>query len=328
MNIDLHFHHMPEFTIDELRKKAQFGEAVEDQDGVPYHIIEEMRMRFPIPREMYDIEYVLELMKDQHIDVAAICPTPLLFRNKYDPADVLPIHKKLNDYFADLQRQFPDHFAPLGTIPMKDQKGALAELERCMEIGLRGIEIETNIDGRNLDDPEFRPIFERAAALGATIFMHPIRIIGPERLRDWYLSNFIGNPTDSTVAIASLIFSGVIEEYPNIKIVCAHGGGASPALVGRWDHGWEVRPETKALPKPPSHYYKMLYFDSLNHSEVILDHLIDTVGADHIVLGSDFPYDMGNERVAKDVEESTRLDDATKRLILGETAQRLLGIQA
>jgi aminocarboxymuconate-semialdehyde decarboxylase len=173
---------------------------------------------------------------------------------------------------------------------------------------------------------ELRPFFSRAAQLGAVIFMHPLAVLGLDRLRHWYLSNLIGNPTDTAVAVASLIFGGVLDELPDLKIVCAHGGGTTACLCGRWDHGWRVRPETRALPKAPSEYLRRLYYDTLTHSGATLNLLLEVIGADRLVLGSDFPYDMGNPNAVDAIETHPRLSANERTQILGENARRLLGL--
>ncbi|MPZ24372.1 MAG: amidohydrolase family protein [Dehalococcoidia bacterium] len=325
MNIDLHFHHIPESYRDELRRENPWNETIQEIDGEEY-IVSSGR-KSPLMREIFDIDVTLKLMDERHIDLAAICPSPGLFHSYHPAEHVIPSHQRVNDHLSQLKRQYPDRFAPLGALPMQDPDAAITELERCMgELGLNGVEIETNVAGKNLDAPEFRPVFKRASELGAVIFMHPLMVLGPDRLRSWYLGNFIGNPSDTAVAVASLIFGGILEEFPELKIVCAHGGGSTPALIGRWVHGWEVRPETKQLPRSPMDYYRMLYFDSLSHSDKVRTHLIDIVGADRIVLGSDYPYDMGNERVAIEIEESSALNDQDRKLVLGDTAAGLLGL--
>jgi aminocarboxymuconate-semialdehyde decarboxylase len=322
MNIDLHFHHLPAFFVEELRDKNPWGKTIEP--GAAGEVLRVGNARIALGREHWDVEETLRLMDARRIDVAAISPSPLLFHFHLEASLVLPLHRRINDHLARLAREHPKRFAPLGTLPMQDPAMALAELERCMEIGLKGVEIETNIAGRNLDAPELRPVFRRAAQLGAVVFLHPLAVLGQDRLRSWYLSNLIGNPTDTAVAVASLIFGGVLDDAPDLNVVCAHGGGTTACLCGRWDHGWRVRPELRALPRAPSEYLRRLHYDTLTHSTPMLNLLLDVVGADRLVLGSDFPYDMGNTSVVEAIETHPRLKPSERTQILGENARKLL----
>ena len=193
------------------------------------------------------------------------------------------------------------------------------------QLGLAGVEIETQVGGSNLDDARLLPFFARAAELGAVVFLHPFAVLGGERLRSFYLSNLIGNPTETAVAVASLIFGGVLERCPDLKIVCAHGGGSTPALCGRWDHGTRVRPELEHLKLLPSEALRRFYFDSLTHSPGALELLVRSVGADRVVLGSDYPWDMGDPAAVRHIEDAEFLSAAERRMILGDNALQLLG---
>lgn len=322
VNIDLHFHHLPAFFVEELRGQNPWGKSIERTPTG--EVLRVGNARIPLGSEHWNVNETLAQMDARRIDVAAISPSPMLFHFHLDAALVAPLHRKINDHLAQLGRDHPTRFAPLGTVPMQDPALAIAELERCLSIGLKGIEIETNVAGRNLDAQELRPVFRRAAELGAVIFMHPLAVLGQDRLRHWYLSNLIGNPTDTAVAVASLIFGGVLDELPDLKIVCAHGGGTTACLCGRWDHGWRARPELRGLARAPSEHLRRLYYDTLTHSAPMLNLLLDVVGADRLVLGSDYPYDMGNPNAVAAIESHARLSPAQRAQILGETARQLL----
>jgi aminocarboxymuconate-semialdehyde decarboxylase len=323
MNIDLHFHHTPRFFLEDLQTANPWRKTLQgtgDELSLRIGSIE-----IPLSPEHWDVDRTLAVMDSQRIDVAAVSPSPLLFHTQWPVETVLPLHRRVNDALAEIGGAHPDRFAPLGTVPLQDPEAAVHELERCMQLGLAGIEIETNAAGRNLDDPSLRPLFAAAAELGAVVFLHPLAVLGAERLASYYLTNLIGNPTDTAIAVSSLVFGGVLEELPALKIVCAHGGGSTPMLCGRWDHGARVRPELTHLKRLPSESIRQLYFDSLTHSLDSLDLLVRTVGADRIVLGSDYPYDMGDEHAVLRVETATFLDAREKELVLGETAAALLG---
>ena len=209
-------------------------------------------------------------------------------------------------------------------------EAAVEELNRLHKsLGLRGIEIATNVAGADLSEPRFRPIFARCEELGLTIFMHPTGFPEASRFRDHYLTNVIGNPLDTTVAVHHLIFGGVLKDHPGLKIVVAHGGGYLPAYSGRVDHAASARPDTcTCIDEMPTTYLKRLYFDALVYTHHQLEYLVAQYGADHILMGTDYPADMGEVDPIGFIEGAKGLDDATRRAILGHNAARLLGISA
>lgn len=324
MNIDFHFHHTPEFFLSELESQNPWGKSVERVQGG--RLLRFGPIEIPLDSSHWNVERALEVMDERRIDVAAISPSPILFHAHWPAEPVAALHRRVNERMAELRAAHPRRVAPLGILPMQDPKLAMEELDRCMALGLSGVEMETNIAGANLDGPEFRPLWSRLERSGAVVFLHPLMVAGADRLRAYHLTNLIGNPTDTAIAVASLIFGGVLADHPALKVVCAHGGGSAACLCGRWEHGYRVRPELQPLGHSPREGLKMLYFDSLTHSSDALDLLIRTVGADRIVLGSDFPYDMGNERPVEDIEENANLSPTEKEQILGRTAARLLSI--
>ncbi len=323
MNVDLHFHLIPEFFVEALRGENPWGKRIERTERG--ELLRVGSVTLPLGPEHYRPEEMLRRMDERRIDVAAVSPSPLLFHYQWPPELVVPLHRRINDHLVELARARPDRFAPLGTLPMQDPDAALAELERGMAAGLRGVEIETNVAGANLDSAPLRPVFRAAARLGALVFLHPAVVLGLDRLRDYYLSNLIGNPTDTAVAIASLIFGGVLDDCPDLEIVCAHGGGTAACLCGRWEHGARVRPELAHLKRPPADALRALHYDTLTHSDAVISLLLEVVGADRLVLGSDFPYDMGEPDPVGRIERNPRLSSAEKRAILGGNAMRLLG---
>ena len=323
MNVDLHFHHTPRFFLDELRRENPWGKTVVASG-------EELELRFgaiamALGSEHWDVARTLAVMDDQRIDLAVMSPSPILFHTQWPAEAVLALHRRVNDELAQIGRAHPKRLAPIGTVPLQDPGAAVRELERCMAIGLHGIEIETHAAGKNLDDPTLRPLFAAAESLGALVFLHPLMVLGAERLRAHYLTNLLGNPTDTAVAIASLIFGGILDAHPDLKIVCAHGGGSAPALCGRWDHGSRVRPELSHLKRLPSDALRQLHYDSLTHSPDTLDLLVRAVGAERVVIGSDYPYDMGDPRAVERIEKAPFLSPAQRELVLGQNALRLLG---
>ena len=275
------------------------------------------------------VEKRLEDMDLMGIDIQAITPSPA--QTYYSaPADLgIATAKVINDNLADICAKHPDRFVGLGTVPFQAPELAVAELDRLHKsLGLRGIEIATNVNGADLSEERFRPIFARCEELGLTIFMHPTGFPEASRFRDHYLTNVIGNPLDTTVAVHHLIFGGVLHQHPNLKLVLAHGGGYLPAYSGRIDHGASARPDTcEHLRHMPTAYLKRLYFDTLVFTHHQLEYLVEQYGADHVLVATDYPADMGEIDPIGFIEGARGLDDAERRAILGGNAARLLNIE-
>jgi aminocarboxymuconate-semialdehyde decarboxylase len=191
---------------------------------------------------------------------------------------------------------------------------------------MRGIEIGSNINGKYLDDPDLWPFYEKAQRLGTFIFVHPINVAGLERMQKYHLRNLIGNPLDTSLAIASIIFGGVLESFPRLKFCFAHAGGFTPYQQGRLERGYHVRSECKTISKPPIEYIKLLYFDTITHYAPALSYLIETVGSDHVLMGSDYPFDMGDPNPVSTVKDLKTISNPEKRKVLGKNAIRLLNL--
>jgi len=233
----------------------------------------------------------------------------------------------LNDRLAEAVAKHPTRLVALGSVPMQDSAKAVGELERAVtKLGLRGVEIATNINGRYFDDPAFDPFWEAAQALDALIFVHPNQVVGADRMKEFNLANLIGNPTDTSLAFAKLIFSGVLERYPRLRFLLAHAGGFLPYTWGRLDRGYRIQDSANAkIPKAPGEYIKLLNFDTITHSTMALEYLIANFGADHVVLGSDYPYDMGDPEPVASLR-AARIDGASLEQIASANACKLLGI--
>jgi aminocarboxymuconate-semialdehyde decarboxylase len=266
----------------------------------------------------------VQFLNDTGIDVQVLSPTARFSNTTTELA------QQHNDAMAEAISWYPKRFLGMATIALNDPDTAPRELERSVkELGLRGATIGSNVRGVNLDAREFGPFFSKAEELQTPIFIHPMNVLGHDRLGNYQLDNLIGNPTDTSVAAASLIFGGVLREFPRIKVYLAHGGGTCPYLCPRWDQGWRARPSAKGnLDKLPSEYLKRFHFDSLTHSTQLLEVLVGLVGAERIMLGSDYPYDMGDREAMGKVEASTVLSEVEKRQIYGETAEAYFEVEA
>src|SRR6185312_14549046 len=261
------------------------------------------------------VEKRLEDMDRMGIDIQAITPSPA--QTFYSvPADLgIATARVINDNIAEICGKHPDRFVGLGTVPFQAPELAVAELERLHKsLGLRGIEIATNV--------------ARAEELGLVLFMHPTGFPEASRFRDHYFTNIIGNPLDTTVAVHHLIFGGVLQDYPNLKLVLSHGGGYLPSYSGRIDHAASARPDTcTCIRHMPTTYLKRLYFDTIVYAHPQLQYLVDQYGADHVLMGTDYPADMGEIDPIGFVEGAEGLDDSERRAILGGNAARLLNIE-
>src|SRR5437764_9593156 len=268
-------------------------------------------------------------MDHMGIDIQAISPAPRQTYYGADPDLGLAVSRQINNDIAEMCGRYPDRFVGLGTVPFQAPELALAELDRLhTSLGFRGIEVMTHVAGEDLSEPRFRPIFARCEELGLLVFMHSDGFTEARRFHDHYFANVIGNPLDSTVALHHLIFGGVLEDCPGLKLVVAHGGGYLPAYSGRIDHAASARPDCcEQLKKMPTEYLKQVYFDSLVYTHHQLDYLVEEYGADHILVGTDYPADMGEIDPVGFIEGAKGLDDAGRRAILGENAARLLGLE-
>jgi aminocarboxymuconate-semialdehyde decarboxylase len=325
--IDVHAHILSEETIrllqSEAPKAAPKLSEIDEQFGT-LDVGGNVYKHFP--RGGWDLERRLQDMAASKVDVQVVSVCPQTFVYAQPPALAAAFARIQNEQMAKLVKARPEHFLAIATLPMQAPKLAADELRHAMRVlGLRGAQIGSNIAGKNLDDPELEPVWATAAELDAFILVHPINVAGMDRLGSYYLNNLIGNPLDTTIAAACLVFSGVLERYPTLKICLAHGGGFVPYQAGRFLHGWHVRAEPKKkLPKPPTDSLNRFLFDTITHSKDVLEFLVGNVGADRVLLGSDYPFDMGMPDGVLQVR-GLSIPAAEQAAILGGRAQALLG---
>jgi aminocarboxymuconate-semialdehyde decarboxylase len=236
--------------------------------------------------------------------------------------------RMVNDGIAEFMARAPDRFVALGGVPMQDGREAAVELERAMrQLGFKGAEVLTNVGGRELSDQAFAPFWAKAEQLGALVVIHPNGFTEAKRLSRFYFNNIVGNPLETALALHYLIFDGVLERYPNLKILAVHGGGYLGSYSGRIDHAWGARPDCRAdLSQPPTHYLKKIFVDSVVFTGHQLEELVKVFGADHVVMGTDYPYDMAESDPIGHVESVQTFDPATVAAIVGGNAKRLLEI--
>ncbi|MFE7170720.1 amidohydrolase family protein [Streptomyces sp. NPDC057616] len=245
--------------------------------------------------KLTDVAVRLAAMDEQGVDLQLISPSPSHYHSWAEPELAARISRLANEGTAAHCAKAPDRLHGLGLVPLQHPSLTVELLDHALEQGLRGVEISSHAPGRELSDPAYEPLWSRARETGALLFLHPFGCTLDERLDQWYLSNTVGQPTENAVALSHLIFSGVLDRHPGLKLIAAHGGGYLPTHIGRSDHAWRVRPDARRCSREPSTQLRQLYFDSLVHDPHVLRELIRAVGADRVLLGSDFPFDMGTE---------------------------------
>ncbi len=281
----------------------------------------------PTSREITDINGILEGMAEMQIDTMAICPPPYMLL--YD----LPIESGLraaqiqNDAIAELIRDHPDRFIGLAVVPLQDVGLAIQELDRAVnELRLHGVEIGSNVRGIHLGNPRFNPFWEAVAEMDILVFIHPdyfLQTRMPPALSEYFLANMVGNPVETGITAAHMVFSGLFERHPRLKVLLAHGGGVMPWIKGRWQYGYQVRQEPKRdLQRPPTESIQKFYVDTIVHDPRALRYLVETIGAEHVLLGSDFPFDMGPRSPVQQVKELD-ISNEDKAKILGGNLARL-----
>jgi aminocarboxymuconate-semialdehyde decarboxylase len=276
-----------------------------------------------IPR-LTDVAVRLAAMDAQGVDVQLVSPSPSHYHYWADEETAEKVYRLAGEATAAHCAQAPGRLHGLGLVPLQHPELAVRALDFAMGMGLLGVEISSHAPGRELSDPAYEPFWTRAEETGAILFLHPFGCTLDERLDQWYLSNTVGQPTENAVALSHLIFSGVLDRHPELKVIAAHGGGYLPTHIGRSDHAWSTRSDAgTGCAHLPSSYLKRLYFDSLVHDPQVLRALIGAVGADRVLLGSDFPFDMGTEDPVGALR-AARLPDDDFHAVRGGNATTLL----
>ncbi len=329
LKVDIHTHILPK-TWPDLRERYGYGGFVALDHCSPgkANMMIDGRVFRPIEHRCWDAAVRIEDCETAGVDVQVLSTVPVMFCYWAQPEHAHDLSQILNDDLANTVRTHPGRFVGLGTIPMQAPELAIKELERCVkDLGFAGVQIGSNVNTENLSEAKFFPIFEAAAALGAAVFVHPWAMMGRDDMRKYWLPWLVGMPAETSRAICSLIFSGVLEKLPKLRIAFAHGGGSFPLTLGRIEHGFHCRPDLVALDNPhnPRKYLDRMVFDSLVHDPAALRFLIDLVGVNQIALGTDYPFPLGEQEPGKLIEGMTCLNDEQKARLLGGTAEEWLG---
>jgi aminocarboxymuconate-semialdehyde decarboxylase len=322
--IDMHNHFIAPEVIDHLaREGSHYATRIVEREGRRFFLIQEKAMR-PIDGPISNAGARLADMEREGIAAQAVSCVPFLMYPDVDTALGLAIAQVNNDAMVSLAKSDPAHFVPLASVPMQDPPTAAKELERAAKLGLRGVEIPPKVIERQLDGPDFEVFWEAAESLRMVVCIHPFEAAPSGALARYFLGNLVGNLYDTGLAAALLIYGGVLERHPKLRVVLYHAGGALPALVGRLDMGYRLVPECReAIPRPPSTYVSQFHFDIIAHNREMLGYLVKTYGADRFVVGSDYPLAAGLAHPLEEVKAlGLNADDEAK--ILGRNARELL----
>ena len=331
LKIDVHTHILPE-SLPDFRKVPGGERFVRIEHQTSGSGRARMMVNGSLFREIqsnsWNVERRLAECDAAGVDVQVLSTVPVMFSYWAAPEPAVELARYLNEHVAAIVAAHPGRFVGLGTVPMQSPDLAIRELTRCVrDLGLAGIEIGSNVNGANLDSPELFPIFEAAASLGAAVFVHPWEMAGRDRMTRYWLPWLVGMPAETSLAICSLIFGGVLERLPALRIAFAHGGGAFPATIGRIVHGFDVRPDLCAVSNDvsPREYLQRIYFDSLVHDPLMLRYLVDLMGPERIALGTDYPFPLGEARPGALIDSCGFPEETRARLLHG-TALEWLGV--
>ncbi len=325
--IDIHAHYYPESFIRLMADEGASAGAHVTRSDDKGPVLEVGILRAgPLARKFIDLDLRVAEMDKQGVAIQALSLTqPMVYWADRALSEKLTV--AFNDALAEAHERHPDRLVGFATLPIQEPDLALAELGRLATLpGIKGVYLATRVLDRELSDPMFFPVYERIEDLGLPIFLHPLEVIGAERLKPYLLTNLLGNPFDTAVASAQLIVGGVLDRFKGLDVCLPHAGGAFPYLVGRLNHGWKVRPECCHLEQEPLAYLRRFYYDTISHMDDALGYLIGLVGPERVMVGSDYCFDMGLERPVDVVTGQASLDETDKALILGDNARRLLGL--
>ncbi len=313
MKIDMHTHYLPE-RLPKFAEKFGYGDFIyldHHRSGFA-RMMQGDRFFREIEENCWDPEVRIKDYEKFHTQVQVICTIPVMFSYWAKPKDGLEVSEYLNDDIAEIVAKYPKNYIALGTIPMQDPELAVKELHRCKEeLNLPGIQIGSNINDKNLGDQDFEILWKACEELGMAVMVHPWNMMGKENMEKYWLPWLVGMPAETSRAICSMIFSGVLERYKDLRVCFSHAGGSFPATIGRVEHGYNCRPDLVAIDNPinPREYLGKFWVDSITHDKKVLDYILDIVGSKKICLGSDYPFPLGDLEIGKYIEDADYSDE-------------------
>ncbi len=326
--IDMHTHILPE-KLPDFAKKYGYGDFIRLEHHRPGYARMMKGQSFfrEIASNCWDPQVRIEEYLRYRTSVQVVCTIPVMFSYWAKPADALDLSRFLNDHLAALAEAYPEHYIPLGTIPMQDADLAIQELRRLKELGFPGVQIGSNVNQRNLGEAEFFPIFQACQELDMAILVHPWEMMGQEHMTKYWLPWLVGMPAETCRAICSLIFSGVLERLPRLRFCFAHAGGTFIPTVGRIQHGFECRPDLVAIDndRPPRHYLGKFWVDSATHDPQLLRYVLEVIGEDKVCLGTDYPFPLGDLEIGSFIEQMSLPESVVEKIFYRNTLQWLYG---
>lgn len=332
LKIDSHAHILPE-TWPSLKDKYGYGGFIyldHQKPGSAKMMRDDGKFFREIQQNCWDPESILVDMDKHGIQAMVLCTVPVLFNYWAKAEDTLDWAVFLNDHIAGVQKKYPKRFITLGTLPMQDINLSIKELKRCKEIGLRGVQIGSHIEDKNLDDKIFDPLWKACEELEMAVFVHPWDMMGQEKMPKYFLPWLVGMPAETSLAICSMIFGGVFDKFPKLKVMFAHGGGSFPFTVGRVSHGWHCRPDLCDVNtiKDPYEYIGKFWVDGITHDQDALRFLIKVMGEKKIMYGTDYPFPLGDLEHGKFIDEMNDLSKETKQQLFANSCLEWLGLKA
>jgi aminocarboxymuconate-semialdehyde decarboxylase len=326
LRIDIHSHYISSAVLDEIRRSGERCDTpYEDRNGVGIFVHTPERPYGPIKPSFYDIDLRLAHMDQQGIDKQLLLAPPFVFYYWTNAVEARALMALENDGIAEATRHPSGRMLGFGTVMLQDVPASVREAERIKSLGLLGIEIGSNVNGLGLDDARLFDFYAAMESLDLALLIHPHNVAGQERMGDYHLRNLVGFPLDTTLAAAQLIFTGVLDRFPRLRICLGQAGGFFPYIIGRLDAGYHARPECRRnIKRPPSDHLRHFYYDSIIHSAHSSAFLIDTVGADRVMFGTDFPFDMNATSPVAEIETQQSLTAGNRARIYHGTAAEFL----